>query len=230
VVGTKTRVAVHTRDSAFGFLERVPIHRPPLRSPSSSLKAKNKKKSSKPITHTRASDPQPPKPPGSQSHQTRGDGAGVGGAGVRGGRGGDHAAAADAAGPRRPPPGLDLRRARRAQADDVRRALLPLPAHGHLLEVRDAAHLQRRPRLHALRAPPPPQVHHEVAAQRAPHRRRAAPLLDPLLCHPARRQARRPAAAPRQVEEARRLICFSSVSRPIVGLLLIPHLLLFQLV
>lgn len=36
----------------------------------------------------------------------------------------------------------DLRGAERAEADDVGGALLPLPADGHLLEVRGAAHLQ----------------------------------------------------------------------------------------
>lgn len=36
----------------------------------------------------------------------------------------------------------DLRGAERAEDDDVDGALLPLPADGHLLEVRGAAHLQ----------------------------------------------------------------------------------------
>ena len=155
----------------------------------------------------------------------------MGGAGLRGGRGGGHAAAADAPGPRRPPPGHGLRGAGRAQADDVFGALLPLPAHGHLLEVRDAPHLRRRARLHPLRAPPPPEVHHEVAAERAPHRRRAAPLLGPLLRHPARRQARPDAAARLQAQEARRLIRSRCriPSHPVVSWLFIPPLRVFLL-
>lgn len=124
----------------------------------------------------------------------------MGGPRLRCGGGGDHAGAADSPGARRAAAGARCGGAQRPEAAPRGGALLPLPPHGHLLEIRDAPHVRPGARVHPLRAPPPPKVHHEEPAQRPPHRRRASPLLAPLLRHLPRRPHRPTQPAPGEAQ------------------------------
>lgn len=99
----------------------------------------------------------------------------------RGGRS-DHDRAPDNAGARRTPQGARRRHAQPPETVSIHRPVLPLPADGHLLEVRDDAFV-RRGVVHAVGAPPPPEIDDEIPEERDPHRGGARVLLDPLLGH-----------------------------------------------
>eukprot|EP00268_Persea_americana_P036367 TRINITY_DN3583_c0_g1_i1.p2 TRINITY_DN3583_c0_g1~~TRINITY_DN3583_c0_g1_i1.p2 ORF type:complete len:120 (-),score=14.83 TRINITY_DN3583_c0_g1_i1:253-612(-) len=113
----------------------------------------------------------------------------MGGVRVRRGSRGDHAPPPDPAWSGRPPQGPGCGDPQRTETSPFGGPLLPLPPHGHLLEVRDPT-LLRGAELHPHRVSPPPEVNHEEPAQRPPHRRRPRLLLAPLLRHPPRRPPR----------------------------------------
>ncbi|CAN6848160.1 unnamed protein product [Brassica oleracea] len=116
-------------------------------------------------------------PPSQIQSQTVSNGSRVGCPRLRGRRRSDHGHPPNHARTRRAPQRLDRRHAQPPETVSLDHPLLPLPPHGHLLEVRDPPLLRRR-LVHSLRAPPPPEVDHEVPAQRAPDRVGACFLLD----------------------------------------------------
>lgn len=123
----------------------------------------------------------------------------MGGSWLRRSGGSDHAPLPHPPGSRPDPKGPNHRDPEPPEAVPLRRALLPLPVNGYLLEVRDPTQLRVRILL-PLRASPPPEVHHEVAAQRPPHRLRPHFLLASLLCYCSRCQDRPIEQADREAE------------------------------
>ena len=109
------------------------------------------------------------------------NGAGVGGCRVRCGRRGGDGAATDIARPGSAADGSSIGDSQPPETVLVVGPFLPIPPHGHLLEVRDPTRLQVGPDVHPRRAPPPPKVHHQVAAQRPPYLCRPPLLLAPIL-------------------------------------------------
>lgn len=120
---------------------------------------------------------------------------------VRGGRGGHDGPPPDPPGPPHAPQGPDVRDPQPPQALPLRRPVLLLPPRGHILEVRDPAHLPVARVMHPDRVPPPPEIRHEVAAERAPHRRRARVLLAAVRRDPLGGKGRADESAGREVEE-----------------------------
>lgn len=120
--------------------------------------------------------------------RSRRNGTGVGRARICRGSRSHHGAAAYNPGSGGDPEGANRSDPKSAEAVPVRGAVLPLPSHGHILEVRDQSPLRVAGGVQPGRASPPPEIHHQEPAQRPPHRRRPHLLLAPLLRHRSRRQ------------------------------------------